>query len=205
MTATTSRSADPRTDEQLALAHAAGDGAAFDELVRRYQRRVYGIAYRYFGDPADAEDAAQDAFLALLRRGSTYNGQSAFSTWMYRVTTNACNDIARKRARRPQSAGVEITDLPAEATRDTMAEDALASRELDAELTAALATLEPEHREAVVLHDVYGLGYAEIAERTGVAVGTIKSRIHRAHGRLAAALVHLREPTGPTRPPTERP
>lgn len=198
------------SDEALVAAHVAGDAAAFDELVRRYSRRVYGICLHYFRDPAEAEDAAQDAFLALLRRASTYSGRASFSTWMYRVTINACNDIARKRSRRPRPALTPVEDLG----DLRAAEDLLATRELGVELEQALAALDPEQRSAVVLHDVAGMPYAEIATQAGVPVGTIKSRISRGHGRLAAALAHLRspsppaastaggEPSPPARPPT---
>lgn len=197
-------------DEALVAAFVAGDAGAFDELVRRYARRVYGICLRYFGDPTDAEDAAQETFVALLRRAETYTGAAAFSTWLYRVATNACNDLARKRARRPQAAGVDVATLSDVATPD----DLLADRELGLELHAALRTLDPATRAAVVLHDVGGLPYADVAQRLGVAVGTAKSRVFRGHARLAAALVHLRdepvaasggEPPAPVPPPTVRP
>lgn len=179
----------------------AGDGAAFDALVRRYRRRVYGICLQYFGDARDAEDATQDAFVALLRRADTFKGTAAFSTWMYRVATNACNDLARKRARRPRPAADGAEQLADTADLD----DVLANRELGVELETALQRLEPIYREAVVLHDVIGLPQAQIAERTGVAVGTVKSRIHRGHAQLAAALTHLREPSRPSTPPTVQP
>ena len=199
------RSPDEPSDEELVAAYVAGDAAAFDRLVDRYDRRVYAICYRHLGNAADAEDAAQDTFLALLRRAETFSGAASFSTWLYRVATNACNDLVRKRARRPQPAGTDVAELAEQVT----AEDLLATRELRLELTRALATLDPEHREAVVLHDVAGLPYAELAERFGVAVGTVKSRIHRGHARLAAALVALRDPlrqpSGPARPPTPQP
>jgi RNA polymerase sigma-70 factor, ECF subfamily len=195
------RAPDAASDEELVAAWVRGDRSAFDELVRRYERRVFGICYRYFGNAADAEDAAQDAFIALLRRASTFTGASSFSTWMYRVATNACNDLARKRARRPQAATDGMERLAATAATD----DALANRELGLELSEALAALEPEHREAVVLHDVMGLTHAEIAERHGVAVGTVKSRVHRAHARLADLLVAAgTEPRSPIRPQTEQ-
>jgi RNA polymerase sigma-70 factor, ECF subfamily len=179
----------------------AGDDEAFDTLVRRYRRRVFGICMHYFGDARDAEDATQDAFVALLRRASTFAGTAAFSTWMYRVATNACNDLARKRARRPRSTGDDTDQLADTAAID----DVLANRELGVELEGALARLGPIYREAVVLHDVIGLPQAEIAARTGVAVGTVKSRIHRGHAQLAAALTHLKEPSDPSTPPTVQP
>lgn len=182
-------------------AYVGGDAAAFDELVRRYRRRVYGICLHYFGHPGDAEDAMQEAFIALLRRASTFAGTAAFSTWMYRVTTNACNDLARKRARRPHASTTDV-----DALADTAAvDDVLGNRELGVDIRAALSTLDPAYRDAVVLHDVAGLPYAEIAQRLGVAEGTVKSRIHRGHARLAEALTHLREPRVPGEPPTVQP
>ncbi len=201
----------------LLAAFLAGEDRAFDALVTRYERRVYAICHRYFRDASDAEDAMQDAFVALLRRGGSFTGASSFSTWMYRVATNACNDLARKRARRPQRDGTDVGLLPDDLATATSVEDHLAATTLDPALLAALRTLDPAHCEAVVLHDVYGLGYVEIAERSGVAVGTVKSRIHRAHSRLAdlitaesadttgPAEVTHREPLASPRPPTVQP
>ncbi|HVM00719.1 MAG TPA: RNA polymerase sigma factor [Egibacteraceae bacterium] len=216
--------ADTRSDDELVAAWVEGERRAFDALVDRYERRVYGICYRYFGNASDAEDAMQETFVAVLRRGGTYSGTAAFSTWLYRVATNACNDLARKRSRRPRTVPLvggsrdgdapdghdPRVDLPA-------VEDLLANRELGLELAAALRGIDAEHREAVVLHDVYGVPYHEIAARCGVAVGTVKSRIHRAHARLAAALSHLDdtsrggsppppgEPSTRAQPPTSTP
>lgn len=200
-------------DEDLLASFLAGDDDAFDTLVARYERRVYAICYRYFRNAADAEDAMQDAFVALLRRGGTFAGASSFSTWMYRVATNVCNDLARKRARRPQRDHTDVAELGDLATVAAGVEEHLSTVTLGPELVSALGELEPEHREAIVLHDVYGLGYAEIAERSAVAVGTVKSRIHRGHARLAAALTAagagLRTPAGEPspepRPPTSQP
>jgi RNA polymerase sigma-70 factor, ECF subfamily len=190
-----------RSDEELVAAFVGGDRAAFDELVGRYSRRVYGICLRYFGDPSEAEDAAQETFVVLFRRASTYRGGSAFSTWLYRVTMNVCHDLGRRRARRPQPMQSETAD-----DRPT-ADDVLANRELGLDLEQALRTLDPEQREAVVLHDVAGVPYADIAARLGVPVGTIKSRIARGHARLASVLVDRRptEPNRPSTPPTVLP
>lgn len=222
------RPADGRSDEALVAAFVAGDTTAFDRLVDRYERRVYGICYRYFGNAQDAEDAMQDTFVALLRRGQSFQGTAAFSTWLYRVATNACNDLARKRSRRPRTVPLDRSSSDGsapEAADVPSVEDALANRELGLELMDALRELDPAHREAVVLHDVHGLPYADVAARAGVAVGTVKSRIHRAHARLAARLAHLHEraetsadeqagtsadrssvePLPPSRPPTAQP
>jgi RNA polymerase sigma-70 factor (ECF subfamily) len=190
------------SDEELVAAYVAGgtgSATAFDELVTRYERRVYGICYRYFGDPADAEDAAQETFVVLLRRAETFRGTARFSTWLYRVATNACNDLARRRGRRP-AVGGDLDALAAEPALD----DPIGARELSADLARALADLHDDTRDAVVLHDVGGLPYADVAARLGVPVGTVKSRIHRGHARLAAALRAMAEPADPIDPPTLR-
>lgn len=201
------------TDEQLLAAFLGGDQRAFDSLVSRYQRRVYGICLRYFGDPSDAEDAAQDAFVALYRRAGSFSGTAAFSTWMYRVATNVCHDLARRRARRPQSAGGDADRL-ADRIPGPETADASVTAELDPGLVAALAELDADTRDAIILHDVRGVAYADIAARSGVAVGTVKSRIHRGHARLAAALSAAgdlpreqagREPSHRGQRPTGRP
>jgi RNA polymerase sigma-70 factor (ECF subfamily) len=197
------------SDEELVAAFVAGQDRAFDLLVQRYSQRVYAICFRYFGNEADAEDAAQDTFVALLRRAGTFKGASSFATWMYRVATNACNDLARKRSRRPQLAAADIEFVADEAGAAAGVEDELAAGGLGDELVAALRELDHPTREAVVLHDVYGMPYAEIAQRSDVAVGTVKSRVHRGHARLASALRREdavpREPSERRRPQTLEP
>lgn len=200
-----------RSDEQLVSAFVAGDQAAFTELSARHARRVYAICYRYFSNAHDAEDAAQEAMLTLYRRAETFTATAAFSTWMYRVTMNTCNDLARKRSRRPRTVpiagerGDSADRASLLASSDPAAEDVLASAELAVELREALTQLDADQRTAVLLHDVQGLPYADIAVQTGVAVGTVKSRVHRGHARLTELLQHLRkpsEPSAPPRPPT---
>ena len=188
------------SDETLLARFLAGDEAAFAELVRRHEGRVLAVCARYFGNAADGQDAAQDTFLVLYRRAGTFAGGAKLSTWLYRVAINACNDLARKRARRPQLASRDALTVAASTEDPT---DRIAQLELDLELRAALQTLTPDYREAVLLHSLEGVPYHEIAERAGVAVGTIKSRVHRGHAQLAAALAHLRarEPSGAAGPP----
>jgi RNA polymerase sigma-70 factor, ECF subfamily len=194
------------TDEELLAAFVGGDRQAYEELVRRYATRVYAICYRYFRNEADAEDATQETFVTLLRRGSTFVGGARLSTWMYRVATNTCNDLARKRMRRPRTVPLAGHDR----AHPEAVEELAATRHLDPDLRRALELLEPAQREAVVLHDVVGLPYADIAVRSGVAVGTVKSRVHRGHARLAQTLRRLGdpvagEPSAPRRPPTVQP
>ncbi len=190
-----------QSDEQLVAAYVAGDGRAFDILVGRYAGRVYAVCFRYFGNASDAEDAAQDTFVALLRRAETFRGHAGFSTWLHRVTVNTCHDLARRRARRPRSSGIDAGGL----ADQVVADDLLANRELGLELREAMATLDPEQRLVVALHDVQGLPYAEIAKFLDMPIGTVKSRIHRAHARLAASLAHLRDKPGSSGEPLRHP
>jgi RNA polymerase sigma-70 factor (ECF subfamily) len=191
-------------DDTALLARAIdGDDRAFDILVDRYAARVYAICWRYFGNNEEAEDAAQGAFLALYRGMAGFRGQAAFSTWLYRVTTNACHDLARRSARRPRT--VPLDDEPsreASERQDETALDRLTATELQSDLRAALAQLDPEQRQAVVLRDVVGISYAEIAATQGVAIGTAKSRVHRGHARLAELLEPAGNQSGASRPPT---
>lgn len=174
---------DAPDDHLLAAWAEQGDRAALDALVRRHEQRVYGLCLRYFRDPVLAQDAMQETFLLLVRRAGTFRGGARVSTWLHRVTINACHDLARKRARRPEDP-TELREHPA----PPAIEDPLAHRELTLELREALAELDVESRRMVVLRDALGYSYAEVADDCGVPVGTVKSRVHRAHARLALVL-----------------
>lgn len=191
------------TDEDLVARAQNGDDGAFDELVDRHADHVYGICLRYFRDHHDAEDAFQAAFLACYRGLGSFRGQAQLSTWLYRVATNACHDLARQAARRPLVVPLDPErDTAGGASLDEAATDRLAAAELQPDLVAALRQLETEQRHAVVLRDVVGCGYREIAELQGVAVGTAKSRVHRGHAHLAALLTEAGNRSTPTDPPT---
>jgi RNA polymerase sigma-70 factor (ECF subfamily) len=178
------------TDEELVARARAGDEGAFDAIVERYTDHVYGVCLRYFRDPHDADDAFQLAFLACYRGLRGFRGRAQLSTWLYRVATNACHDLARRRARRPRT--VPLDDRRDAGAVDHSTIDRLAAAELQPALTDALRHLDADQRQAVVMRDVIGASYAEIAAAQGVAVGTAKSRVHRGHARLAELL----QPTG---------
>ncbi len=185
-----------RSDSELLAQFLRGDEDAFAVLVERHQGRVYAVCMRYFGNHADAQDATQEAFLVVYRRAETFEGSAQFSTWLYRVAVNVCNDLARRRARRPQTEGSDLLALAGSG------HDQIGQLELGLLLREALAGLSPEYREAVVLHSVYGVPYADIARRAGVAVGTAKSRVHRGHALLAAALTRMEREEPSRRAPT---
>jgi RNA polymerase sigma-70 factor (ECF subfamily) len=169
------------SDEELLERAAAGDQAAFTTLVRRHEDRVFAIAVRITGDRADALDAMQDTFVSVFRQAGSFRAEAAFSTWLYRVTVNACRDLLRKRKRLP-----EPTEEVPERARPGIGTEEVVGLRLD--LAGALAQLPEEYRDAVLMHDLGAMPYDEIAEATGVALGTVKSRISRGRRRLAALL-----------------
>lgn len=204
---TPDRSGDPpdpgdRSDEQLLADFLSGRrrDRAFHELVDRYQRRVYAICYRYFGQAADAEDATQEAFLTIARRAETFGGRSALSTWIYRITVNTCHDLARKRARRPQSPVADVVGLVDGAGSHPSigwdpGDPAVATQTAEA-VQRALLELDPTSRALVVLVAIEGVPYAEAAAAVDMPIGTAKSRVHRARARLAELLADL-DPDAP--------
>ena len=165
--------------------HGSARDDAFAELVTRYERRIYAICFRYFGNHADAKDATQDAFVAVARRAGTFAGGSRLSTWLYRVAINACNDIARKRSRRPSTPVEDIVDVAeAVGVAGDHHDDATAGRETEIEVQRALLQLDDLSRTLVVLVAIEGLSYQEVSEALDLPVGTVKSRVHRARARL---------------------
>ena len=185
------------TDNELLEQVATGDRStrniAFGELVERHRGRVFAICHRYFRNPVDAEDALQETFLTVLRRASTFRGEAQVSTWMYRVAVNTCHDMARHRARRPQTP-VEDIGLVSDLHGAHSDEDIIAGLELSDVLREALATLDDETRGLLVLCAVEQVPYAEVAEAYGIAVGTVKSRVHRARAKLSELLGDLLDP-----------
>jgi RNA polymerase sigma-70 factor (ECF subfamily) len=162
------------SDLELVRSAQAGDRVAMEQLLRRHSDRAWAIARRILGNDADASDATQDALIAIVRSLARFDGRSAFTTWMYRVVTNTCLDELRRRARRP----LPSERLPERTLHEVDATDALV-------IDDALATLSPEFRAAVVLRDLCGLDYAEIATVLSIPIGTVRSRIARARGALA--------------------
>jgi RNA polymerase sigma-70 factor (ECF subfamily) len=177
-------------DETLARRAARGDARALDELLRRHTDLVHAVCRRVLGSGEDALDATQDALLSIARRIDTFDGRSRFTTWCYRVATNAALDEGRRRSRRPKP----VEQLPEASTGDRTA-DRVADRVADRlDLDAALAGLSPDYRAAVALRDIVGMDYAEIAEVLGVPPGTVRSRISRGRAALANSLGNREAP-----------
>ncbi|MGW0546865.1 RNA polymerase sigma factor SigM [Streptomyces altiplanensis] len=180
------------SDQDLLAAHVKGDPDAFGELVRRHRDRLWAVALRTLGDREEAADAVQDALVSAYRAAHTFRGQSAVTTWLHRITVNACLDRARKAASR-KTAPVQDADRLDQLLEPHESAEAPAERQdLHRELITALATLPPEQRAALVLVDMQGYPVAEAADVLGVPTGTVKSRCARGRARLLPLLTHLR-------------
>ncbi len=174
------------TDTELVNAAKQGDQGAFGALVEKYQAMAYSLALRMTGNPDDAADATQDAFLNAWRALPGFQGQSAFSTWLYRLTSNACIDLLRREKRRG-ALSMTVAEEDEEGPHEAEIPDERWSpeRELDRGEThraiqAGLESLSPEHRQVLVLRELEGLSYQEIAQVLELEEGTVKSRIARA-------------------------
>jgi len=167
-----------------------GDVDSFNRLVEIYQRGVYNLSLRMLGNASAAEDATQDAFLSAFRGIGRFRGGS-FRAWLFRIATNSCYDQLRALSRRPTT---PIDDMPVELESDRPSpEDFAVRREIGEKIKEALAALPPDQRLAVILRDIEGLDYQEIARVTGSSLGTVKSRINRGRGRLRHYLERYRE------------
>jgi RNA polymerase sigma-70 factor (ECF subfamily) len=177
-------------DDDLARRAARGDRRALEALLERHVDRVHALCRRVVAHPEDALDATQEAMIAIARGITRFDGRSAFTTWLYRVVTNAALDELRRKQRRPDP--VEGAGRDAVATGPAL--DTVVAERLDVD--AALATLPPEFRVAVVLRDLCDLDYAAIAEVLDVPPGTVRSRIARGRALLADVLGNPEAPTG---------
>jgi RNA polymerase sigma-70 factor, ECF subfamily len=163
---------------------------SWDEIVRQHSARVFRLAYRLTGNKHDAEDLTQDVFIRVFRSLSSYS-PGTFEGWLHRITTNLFLDGARRRQRIRFDA---LSDESAERlhSREPNPAQTVDDRSLDADVQAALNALAPEYRAAVVLCDIEGLTYEEIAATLGVKLGTVRSRIHRGRAQLRESLEHRR-------------
>ena len=175
------------SDELLVRRFQDGSADAFEILVQRHGTRVYNLCLRILGDPDEAADVSQDTFLAALRKLSTFRGDSAFTTWLHRVTVNACYDSLRRKRRRPLLQIVRDEDderpetsLPAPDHADEVV--------FSVDVARALLEVPEEFRVVLVLADVQDLPYDEIARVLEIPVGTVKSRVFRGRAALGKAL-----------------
>ena len=183
-------------EEELALVRRVQGGEldAFEELVRAHEKTVYNLALRMTGNPQDAEDMAQEAFLKAYRSLPEFRGESKFSVWLYRIVSNVCLDHLRKQSRRPSSSLTMEDDDGEEQQFDVPDESASPEKLLEQKLTReavqrGLNQLPDEQRQILLLRELRGLSYEEVGEALGLEAGTVKSRIFRARKRLCAFLL----------------
>lgn len=177
-----------------------GDLEAFEQLIAAYEKKMINYCWRMLGNPSDAEDAAQEVFIKVFRFIESFTGQSSFSTWLYRIASNVCLDILRKKKRQPADtvslyqSGAEGDEfvLPVEDDAPSPYESAQLN-EAQRALNAALAQLGEEQRRVIILRDIEGFSYDEIAAVMHVPPGTVKSRINRARKSLQKLLEKDRE------------
>jgi RNA polymerase sigma-70 factor (ECF subfamily) len=188
-------------DGKLVHRAKAGSEEAFEELVRSHEKMVYHLALRMTGNPEDASDLTQEAFISAFRALPGFKGESSFSTWIYRLATNACIDFLRREKRRQTVSLVaqdedgeqRVLELP-DPCGNPVAE--LEQKELREAIHRGMDQLSPEHRRILLLREISGLNYQEIAESLGLEEGTVKSRIARARLRLREILMADRNFSG---------
>ncbi len=176
-------------DRDLVTRHLYGDPEAFDEVYERFSRLVFRVARRMSGDDALAEDLSQEIFLRIFRHLEKFQGRSSLKTWVYRVAINCCRSRLARRTRRGRSfVDIEDERLDEMPTTEESPQARVRRREATETVGEALELLPLKFREAVVLRDICGLGYQEIAAATGVRIGTVRSRIARGRDRLRIAI-----------------
>lgn len=161
------------------------DEAAFEELIRQYEKKVYTLCFRMCGNSEDAEEAAQDAFLALWRGIDRFRQESSLSTWIYRLATNACIDTLRRRKKQSGSVSLDDEELFVDAVDTSpQPQETVEHRETQKLLQEGLSALPEEYRKVLILREIEGLSYTEIAESASITLGTVKSRISRGRSLL---------------------
>ena len=164
-----------------------GDTSAFEELVRLYEKRVFALTLRMCKNPEDAAEAAQEAFLSAWQGLPFFRGDSSFSTWLYRLASNACVDLLRRENRHKNAAGPSLDDEETTVeVQDTapQPQTAVEQKELRQQIEAGLRSLTPDHRQVLILREMHQLSYDEISGVLELDVGTVKSRINRARKQL---------------------
>ena len=172
----------PSSDEELVARSMGGDLDSFNQLVLRWERPIYALAYRVIGREEDARDVAQETFLRAFRALKGFKGQAKFSSWLYRITLNLCRDWIRREKRTPIAVapeGVDLVELAGEATPSESMEELVARRQLGRAVSKAMALLPEEQRTAIILKEYHGLTFQEIAELLDCPLSTVKTRLYQ--------------------------
>ena len=170
------------SDEELVARSMGGDLDSFNQLVLRWERPIYALAYRVIGRDEEARDVAQETFLRAFRALHGFKGQAKFSSWLYRITLNLCRDWMRKERRTPVSQapeGIDIIELAGEATPHETIEQMVGRKELGRAVSKAMAALPEEQRTAIILKEYHGLTFQEIADMLDCPLSTVKTRLYQ--------------------------
>ena len=170
------------SDEELVSLSQAGDLDSFNQLVVRWERPIYALAYRVIGRKEDARDVAQETFLRAFRALKGFKGQAKFSSWLYRITLNLCRDWIRREKRAPVSQapeGIDIIELAGEEIPSETIEQLVGRRQLGRAVSKAMALLPEEQRTAIILKEYHGLTFQEIAELLDCPLSTVKTRLYQ--------------------------
>jgi RNA polymerase sigma-70 factor, ECF subfamily len=170
------------TDEELVARSIGGDSESFNELVLRWERPIYALAYRTIGREEDARDVCQETFLRAFRALPGFRGQAKFSSWLYRIALNLCRDWIRRERRTPivqPPEDVDVMELAAASEPSESIEDLVARKDLSRAVERAMALLPDEQRTAIVLKEYHGLTFQEIAELLGCPLSTVKTRLYQ--------------------------
>ena len=170
------------TDEELVSRSMGGDTDSFNQLILRWERPIYALAYRVIGREEDARDVCQDTFLRAYRALPGFKGQAKFSSWLYRIALNLCRDWIRKQRRAPvlqMPEGVDPLELASERGPAESIETLVARRELSAVVEEAMALLPEEQRTAIILKEYHGMTFQEIADLQGCPLSTVKTRLYQ--------------------------
>ena len=193
------------SDEELVDRSRNGDLDSYNQLVLRWERPIYALAYRTIGREEEARDVAQETFLRAFRALGGFKGQAKFSSWLYRITLNLCRDWIRKERRTPVSPapeGVDLIELAGEASPSDSIEELVARKQLSAAVAKAMAFLPEDQRTAVILKEYHGLTFQEIADMLDCPLSTVKTRLYQG---LTVLRRHLRqEAVAPTHAPAVR-
>jgi RNA polymerase sigma-70 factor (ECF subfamily) len=170
------------TDEELVSRAASGDSESFNQLIRRWERPIFALAYRTIGREEDARDVCQETFLRAYRALPSFRGQAKFSSWLYRITLNLCRDWARRERRTPVVQAPEdadLFDLAAATEPSESIEDLVARKDLARAVQQVMRRLPEEQRTAIILKEYHGLTFQEIADLVGCPLSTVKTRLYQ--------------------------
>jgi RNA polymerase sigma-70 factor (ECF subfamily) len=170
------------TDEELVARSIEGDQDSFNQLIVRWERPIYGLAYRVIGREEDARDVVQETFLRAFRALPGFKGQAKFSSWLYRIALNLCRDWIRRQKRTPVVAapeGVDIIELAAEQGPVESIETLVVRKQLSETVAEAMQHLPEEQRTAIILKEYHGLTFQEIADLQGCPLSTVKTRLYQ--------------------------